>query len=266
MKQSKHTHQQSVDENELSMETTKDKLLDSNANIIHILPSCLQELITIDSVYNILIESTNDNDLKNQLIDLKDSIDHSIVEQSIDQNKCLLLTMMFGSSCMKAIDIVFNKQIYCCLSMGIELNDYFNDPLKFTTTQFKITITSRSTVNMEEKLLLKLGYKKLHGRLVPSSDNNTSTNEIIISSKSLGDYNSVDLYNWYCDCDEYQQSYTDDMKPVKINGDSNLIECLLSQSKSIILEPIPICCHILATLIILFNIEKLHDRVFVEYE
>lgn len=238
-----------------------DKLLDPIAHIVHILPNYLQDIIISDSIYNILLANCDDHSIKNQLTEISTSIDHSLISNTIDQNKYLVLSMMFGASVTRAIDIVLSDQIQCCLPNGVQVVDYLHDPMAFPTTQFKISLVPKSTTTTE-LLLLKLGYTLVHGRLVRiGSSEHTLQEQRISTINNTGEYNMVDLYNWYCDCNEYLQQYTNEMKPVEINGNSNLVECLLSQLKSVILEPIPVCCHILAVLIVLINSEKLQGMI-----
>ncbi|KAL6453981.1 hypothetical protein SBY92_003436 [Candida maltosa Xu316] len=191
-----------------------EELLDSHTGVLHVLENALPGLIKRESVYNILLESIENVNLKKQLMEL--DVDREITELTIDQDKSVILSMLLGNKFTSAIDLVFNS----------EITGVFSD--------MTITPVVKRDVN---QLLSKLGlvWKRL---------------QLIHRDKGIPVH--VDMTNWYCECQEYQLNYINDMELIKVIGNSYL-EKLLGDMKSNCLSPIPICKHIISILIIKFN-------------
>ncbi|RLV89484.1 hypothetical protein JA1_005136 [Spathaspora sp. JA1] len=243
------------------MSIRHEELLEPNGKLIHLLPGNLEGLIKYESVYDIILELLDENPgveldidpsfLRNLLIEKKDTIDHSIVELTVDHDKSLMLSMLFGSTFIHGLDLVLNK--YITFKSKVQLQDYLHNPLQHTSefTIIEQTVSDRTIA----KLLLKLGFKLQHGILMEVEQ------APIDRANPIGEGYSIDLHNWYCNCNEYQLQYTNDMKPIEISQSITLIERFLNQSESVILDPIPLCQHILAILILLYNKDKLYSRV-----
>ena len=192
--------------------TTMNELFDANATILHLVPNTLPGLIESKPIYEILLESIDDDSMRKQLLD----IDRSLTELTFDKDKAVVLTMLLGPKFTNALDIVMNLEITGDLSNLI------------------ITPVAKRDV---PHLLSKVGLSKESFQLL---------------NRERGLATHTDMTNWYCDCAEYQECYSNDMDITTIAGDS-LVHQLLSELKSRVLSPVPVCSHILAVLIIKYN-------------
>ncbi|EGW30258.1 uncharacterized protein SPAPADRAFT_63103 [Spathaspora passalidarum NRRL Y-27907] len=243
------------------MSSNTSVLLEPNAKLIHLLPSNLQDLIQYETVYDIILQSLDTPTrlevdvtyLKKQLLEREETIDKSILELTVDEDKSVILSMLYGSTFIQAIDIVLNKCIK--YESKVNLQDYLRDPLQYKNLA-KFTIIDQTVSERTiTKLLLLLGFKLQNGILMEADSTGSD------SQDAQGIEHNIDLDNWYCNCSEYQLQYTSNMKPIEITENRTLIEGFLSHSESIVLEPIPLCSHMLAILIILYNKEKLYSRI-----
>ncbi|RCK57996.1 hypothetical protein Cantr_07011 [Candida viswanathii] len=201
-----------------------EELLEANAAILHVLPNSLSGLITRVPVYDILLESVDNQYLKNRLADV--DIDRGVTELSFDRDKAVLLSMLLGNSFTAALDLVFNLDI--------------TGPLSDTTI---VPVVKRDTA----QLLAKLGLCWRNDTLIKGN--------LHFIHQERGSPVHVDLANWFCECQEYQTKYFDGMELINVTGNT-LVHRLLQELKSKILSPLPICSHLMAILIVKHNSDK----------
>ncbi|CAI5760812.1 unnamed protein product [Candida verbasci] len=135
------------------------------------------QLIIHDSIYNILLDTLDDS-LKSHLIELESDVDRSITDITVNKDKSLILSIIFGKLYFKSLQLYLNSDIENGIIKSIVKRDKNN-------------------------LLGKLGLVIKHGRLIKGVHNYSNHLQEIIE---------VDLNNWYCPCYEYQESYSNDMK------------------------------------------------------
>ncbi|KAK6454147.1 uncharacterized protein RJT20DRAFT_20 [Scheffersomyces xylosifermentans] len=84
--------------------------------------------------------------------------------------------------------------------------------------------------------------------------------EKLVPNATTTEHHMVDLRNWYCDCNEYQECYGHDEGRI-LDVESllasysgpNPVMNLFTECPSRILDPVPICCHLLTIVIIACN-------------
>ena len=113
----------------------------------------------------------------------------------------MVLTMLLGPKFTNALDIVMNLEITGDLS--------------------NLTITPVAKRDVPH-LLSKWDFLK----------------SLQLLNRERGLATHTDMTNWYCDCAEYQECYSNDMDITTIAGDS-LVHQLLSELKSRVLSPVP---------------------------
>lgn len=198
-----------------------EELLDQNAGILHVLPNILSGLIKHEPVYDILLDSVENALIRSQLLEME--IDRNVTELSFDQDKAALLSMLLGNSFINALDLVFNLEI--------------SGPLWNISI---VPVLKRDIAHLLAKL--RLCWK--NEQLVKGS--------LQFIHREEGSHTHVDLSNWYCECQEYQSKYIDEMQVINIRGDS-FLEQLFQNMKSKPLSPLPICTHIIVILIVKYN-------------
>ncbi|KAK6464917.1 hypothetical protein DFJ63DRAFT_97911 [Scheffersomyces coipomensis] len=125
-------------------------------------------------------------------------------------------------------------------------------------------IMRQSQINQELKSIYSSNTNQNH-----SNNDQTDDKHINQSNMFNPDKNYVDLKNWYCDCQQYQQCYNNDGQIItstkliaKFNSSdqSNPIINVLRQIPSHLLDPLPMCSHLLSVLILITNYNHLKHK------
>ncbi|CAK9440217.1 uncharacterized protein LODBEIA_P43170 [Lodderomyces beijingensis] len=245
-------------------ELTRFEILDSN----------LRGLLQRDTVANIIRRHLKKDESKLREFDLIRA-DENMTSVSVDSNKMLVLTMLLGQVVYEALTWALNMEL--------------ETDLQLSTCQFEprgggqcpeVLIRRGAQRRSLESLFAQLSITWKDGIFVPreaggdggGDGNDEDTGELPRDSDLEQDCDEfrVDLENWYCDCIQYQSSIdlksllldksTADVLQFNESNHDNFIWQLLYQSRCNQLVPSPICCHLLALLIVLYNYDILDEE------
>ncbi|CUM65552.1 uncharacterized protein PRCAT00003198001 [Priceomyces carsonii] len=310
-------------------DTLFQSLMHKNSLTLNVLPSLLKDLYRHESSLQSLksyiedqiscqtnkTERTRLENLQNQLIGLSSQLLESTDVPVIDENKSIILTLMYGSTFTECLKILDGRRIHFHVCDENNSRDeqevvksYLQNLVLLEATEENLICIKVKNYDVEREepirntrpgnsLINSLEYFELRrlvenaglifdktgslaippvslkSRQVDKSDETTSPQSFKrYKRNNQGEYtqdHAVDLSAWYCSCDDYQRYYTSSIpdelelnmlsyqeltaKYTTLASGEDIIDKLLERSTVKHLDPIPICSHILAVLIIAYN-------------
>lgn len=209
---------------------------------------------------------------------------------SLDSNKVITLSLIFGNIFTDALEILSNSDnIKFYKPQGLTkslINTYMatgtggiivgiHDPSKHKkhgVSPAVIDHINEQIIEIEiNQLLHKLGLLYINNQLIhinnPNPDHQCqqdSNQKSQLFQKlnqcfdvQVNNY-MVDLFNWYCSCDQYQSCYTDDWinhtypdyGPITSSSSTNELFAHIKLDR---INPLPLCCHLMVLLIVRAN-------------
>lgn len=193
----------------------------------------------------------------------------SVKVTQIDDNKVLLLSMLFGDIATQALRIIQENNITFVSPQPIDTAIYLRtgkspSPVLIQVTQATTIIHHGSPLSENQlveheiqQCLSQLNLTVSQGKLKPQSQNAAyKTNDSKRTTRTF----ECDLFNWYCSCDDYHLCYTTSWIPHKPVAYTNpATPKYFEPIKFDSMTPIPICCHLLALLILR------HDPIVLQH-
>ncbi|CAH6720077.1 hypothetical protein CLIB1444_03S03884 [[Candida] jaroonii] len=175
-------------------------------------------------------------------------IDREIRTQRLNNSKSIILSSIFGSFFTDALSIISHK--------GVGMN---KGMVVVTETSHEYKLDRKSEEKLIEfdfnELLSPFDLVVNQGQIVPLTADIQSEKKPHISGEINQRSYFVQLENWYCSCEGYQRCYTrswlDSSSTVDHRLDFQMDE--LKFIKFDDLDPIPMCSHLMATLIVRLN-------------
>lgn len=213
------------------------ELFEDNSTITILLPQIINQCILKKSNYEIFKTLDTDDDLFHQFVRM---VDEKFEFITIKPDKNLQLMMICEQTYVDALQLLHNNDIIR-IKNGIFKIIYVNYYRRYSGLQI---------------FLLKYGIKLDGKKLIHDPQF-----KLIYSNKQEI---LVDLNNWYCECDDFSKDcYTNFSNYTTDNNiydtkypQTNFITTILKNCRSKLPNQLPICCHILALLIIEGNQTK----------
>lgn len=230
-----------------------DELMDVNSGILFVLPSLLKNLLQEQTHADLMIKQlqvhfpdldetklSQAKELISQCLEAKDT---SRLKNSwiVDQDKSILLTLMYGDIYLQALDLAMTG-IVTMNTFGTEagisdISTYLHQTTPPQLVIFKVRQPShrkRSDLDFTNKLQqigLKLGDYNNPLQFTEMEFNEVREN--INDIRNQGKTYTVGLSDWYCNCDDYQSCYKEDLKMVTYKELIRSLESMKEQGKSI---------------------------------
>lgn len=230
-----------------------DELMDVNSGILFVLPSLLKDLLQEQTHEDLLIKQLQVHfpDLdETKLSHAKELISQCLKENDtsrlkkswiVDQDKSVLLTLMYGDIYLQALDLamtgIVTMNTYGTEAGISDISTYLDQTTPPQLVIFKVRQSSRRKrsdldfTNKLQQIGLKLGdcNNPLQFTEMKFNEFRENTNNI----RSQGKTYTVGLSDWYCNCDEYQSCYKEELKMVTYKELIRSLESMKEQGKSI---------------------------------
>lgn len=187
-----------------------------------------------------------------ELIELG-KVDKEIKTERINNSKSVILALIFGSFFTQALDIIAHKGVGIVEGLTV-----------VTETSYDYKIDKKMEEELIEsdinELLSVFDLTINQGQIVPLNK------DLQISKANVpGDIGHrsyfVQLDNWYCSCEGYQTCYTkswlDSSQPLQQSLNYKIDELKFISFDQI--DPMPMCSHLMATLLVRLNNLQLHE-------
>lgn len=203
---------------------------------------------------------------------------------TIDANNSILLSLIFGNMYTKAMIILSearNIQIYANVSELVDqhriINEYFNcgsNKVRIRIRDVKTAVNDSSFTKLAlkyaqlktESLLNALNLSFTAGQLTKQASSRSksiqeSTDKILLKLNTIDSTRNcyVDIFNWYCTCDEYYKCYSEDWlggsHPTFYSFKNSHEHKLFKNIRFDKIDPLPLCTHLLVVLIIKLNFD-----------
>lgn len=205
------------------------ELFDDNSALVSVLPSLVPGLLVLQLNYKAIAALTGEESpILHSFMALVPRAYNAV---TVDQAKNLQLTLLLGECYVKALSMVLQHAI---VDLGRGL--------------FKVsTVTVASPATALELVLAHNNVFLENGELIsltPEKD----TLPVLSETDVL-----VDLVNWYCACSEFHASCSQEFQDSINYHKINFITKLLNSCPTRLHKKLPICCHLLAVLIVVGN-------------